>query len=233
MSLLGGDRKEISPGGSVINRYQAGGHARIAIYEPPPGFSEAREAAYRRFFGEPSSVWHEVLPQVPHIDVYTHPAGQHGRNYCTMVTGGMSDQAMKLPPQAIEQGVAKRVELIFYCSEPRKEYLQTLQWLAHFPHNYRTWVTASHTIPNGDPPEPMWGTTSLDSILLMPTIVKQDAKLPQELVLAGEGVEFLWVVPLTRAECKLKLDKGYGAILELFAKHRHPHVFDPNRKSYV
>jgi hypothetical protein len=63
--------------------------------------------------------------------------------------------------------------------------------------------------------------------------VIKDKDLRDELILGGEGVEFLWVVPLTSAECRLKLAKGSGAILDLFSKNRHPHVFDPNRASYV
>ena len=67
----------------------------------------------------------------------------------------------------------------------------------------------------------------------MPTIVVRDQKLPNELILAGDRVHFLWVVPLSTPECNLKLEKGFDAILDLFGRHQHPHVFDPKRKSYV
>jgi len=73
----------------------------------------------------------------------------------------------------------------------------------------------------------------LDTLLFMPPIVKKDQTLPSELQLGGEPVHLLWVVPLTTAECNLKLEKGFEAILDLFQRHRHPHVFDPLRKSYV
>jgi len=129
--------------------------------------------------------------------------------------------------------VPRRVELIFYCAGPQQQYIDTMRWLAHFPHNQRTWIGSGHTIPNGDPPAPFWGSDTLDTVLLMPTIVKNDAALPEELRLDGDPVAFLWVVPLTSAECKLKLEKGFAAILDLFAQHRHPHVFDPKRRSYV
>jgi hypothetical protein len=59
----------------------------------------------------------------------------------------------------------KRVELICYCSEPKEEYIKTLRWLAHFPHTYKTWVGSGHTIPNGNPPGPFWGSDCLDTIL--------------------------------------------------------------------
>jgi hypothetical protein len=108
-----------------------------------------------------------------------------------------------------------------------------MHWLAHFPHDQKTWIGAFHTIPNGNPPAPLWGSPNLDTLFLLPPIVKIDQNLQEELVLDGEGVNFLWIVPLTTPECNLKLAKGSSAILDLFQKNRHPHVFDPNRKSYV
>jgi len=142
----------------------------------------------------------------------------------------MSDVEMKVPARA---KAPRRVELILYCAEPKPEYVETMRWLAHFPHDQRTWIGTGHTIPNGNPPAPFWGSPVLDTMLLMPTIVHRDAALPEDLVLGGEPVHFLWVVPLTAAECKLKLAKGLDAILDLFEQNRHPHVFNPGRNSYV
>ena len=149
---------------------------------------------------------------------------------CTLVTSGMSDLEMAVPKRA---EVARRVELIFYCSEPKPEYAETMQWLAHFPHDQSTWIGSGHTIPNGTPPAPFWGSSALDTVLLIPPIVLRDGTLPKELVLGGEPVHFLWVVPLTTAECNLKLAKGLEAMLDLFERNNHPHVFEPDRKSYV
>lgn len=149
----------------------------------------------------------------------------------SLVTGGMSDMEMTMPRGAKE--VPRRVELIFYCAEPRDEYIATLRWVAHFPHDSKSWLGHGHTMPNGNPPAPFWGSTELDTLLFMPPIVTKDQTLPDELQLGGEPVHFLWVVPLTAAECNLKLEKGFDAILDLFEQHRHPHVFDPKRKSYV
>ncbi len=63
--------------------------------------------------------------------------------------------------------------------------------------------------------------------------MKRDLALPDELILAGEPVHFLWVVPLTTPESDLKLAQGVDAVFDLFQRNRHPHVFDPNRMSYV
>jgi hypothetical protein len=97
-----------------------------------------------------------------------------------------------------------------------------MRWLAHFPHDQKTWIGSGHTIPNGNPPAPFWGSSILDTILLIPPIVKRDQTLQDELILGGEAVHFLWMVPLTAPECKLKLGKGLDAILDLFQRNRHP-----------
>jgi Suppressor of fused protein (SUFU) len=232
-----GKNTKTSPGGSVICRHDHSDPSGIPKEGLPrevaAQFRDAREEAYELLFGPPVSVSHEVFPLVPHIDVYTFKRrGRDGRETCTLATGGMSDLPMTLPSAAAKDA-PRRIELIFYCSEPNPEYVATLRWLAHFPHDYKTWVGSSHTIPNGDPPEPFWGTADMDTILFIPPIIVRDQSLPKDLRLDGEPVHFLWVVPLTKAEGELKLAKGAGAIFNLFEQHQHHHVFDPNRASYA
>jgi hypothetical protein len=225
---------EQSPGGSTILRYSSSQWARPNLGigdESSLEFAAAREKIYKDLFGEAQSVFHEVIPLVPHIDVHTYSRSGAQGDVFVLVTSGMSDLPMRIPPAAGK--AARRVELIFYCSEPKKEYLETLRWVARFPHDQKTWLSFGHTLPNGNPPAAFWGSEILDTLLFMPTIVHRDQKLPKELVLDGDPVHFLWVVPLSTPECNLKLAKGFGAILDLFEKNRHPHVFDPNRRSYV
>jgi hypothetical protein len=229
-----GPRPETSPGGSVIRRYDNATWAssRIGLTdESTAAFPEAREAVYDRLFGEARSVSHEVFPLIPHVDVFTYyRRGKDDRDVCALVTSGMSDLEMSVPA-GVE--APRRCELILYCSEPKPEYIETMRWLAHFPHDQKTWIGSGHTIPNGNPPAPFWGSSVLDTILLIPPIVKRDQTLQDELSLGGEAVHFLWMVPLTAPECHLKLAKGLDTLLDLFQRNRHPHVFDPNRTSYV
>lgn len=223
---------EKSPGGSIIYRHERLSEARIGVTnESTPEFRRARDEAFGRLFGEAASVSHEVFPLIPHIDVCTYyRRGKDGRDVCTLVTSGMSDLQMTLPA-TVE--APRRTELIFYCAEPNQEYIDTIRWLGHFPHNQQTWIGPFSTIPNGDPPSPFWNSLVLDTILLLPPIVKRDQALPDELILGGEPVHFLWLVPVTTPECNLKLAKGIAALLDLFGENRHPHIFDPHRKSYV
>ncbi|HET8549584.1 MAG TPA: suppressor of fused domain protein [Bryobacteraceae bacterium] len=223
-----------SPAGSVTYRYPASCWRSVrtgAAGERAADFAKARKAAYRRMFGEVHRVSDEAFPLIPHIEVHSYlRCAEDGTTVCTLVTSGMSDLEMAVPAGVI---APRRAELIFYCSEPREKYVETLRLLAHFPHDQDTWIGIGHTILNGDPPAPFWGSSVLDTVLLLPPIVTRDAILGDELILDCEPVEFLWVVPLTTPECRLKLAHGENAILDLFRKHRHPHVFAADRASYV
>jgi hypothetical protein len=226
-------KPEVSAGGSVIHRYtnEEWSQTKVGFTDQSTvEFSKAREEVYGRRFGRAKNVFHEVIPLIPHIDVMEYYRTNSKGNVCTLVTSGMSDLAMKVPAGT---DAPKRVELIFYCAEPKQEFADTMRWLAHFPHDQKTWIGAFHTIPNGNPPAPLWGTAALDTILLLPPLVKSDQTLQDDLVLAGEGVNLIWIVPITTRECSLKLAKGANALLELFSKNRHPYIFDPNRPSYV
>jgi hypothetical protein len=222
--------KKKAPDGTQIIRHDEV-KPQLGLVPEAASFRKTREAVYERLFGKALRVSHELLPLVPHIDVYIFQRSSGERVTYSLVTGGMSDLEMTLP--SASKGAPRRTELIFYCTEPREEYIAILRWLAHFPHSGRSFLGYGHTMPNGDPPAPFWGSTSLDTILFVPPIVKKDQALPSELSLAGQPVHFLWVVPLTTAECNYKLKNGFAAMMNLFQQNRHPHVFDPNRRSYV
>jgi hypothetical protein len=228
MSWLFGKTK--TPDGTNIIRH-AKVDRQVGFTKSTEGFSETRESAYERVLGKAIDVSHELVPQIPHIDVYRYQLTIADRPICVLVTGGMSDLPMTMPPHA--EDIPQRAELIFYCEESRPEYIDTLRWLAHFPHDAGSWLGPGHTVPNGNPPAPFWGSNDLNTIFFLSPIVSTHQKLPEELTLGGDRVHFLWVVPLTTAECNYKLKNGFGAMMQLFGKNKHPLSFDPARKSYV
>jgi hypothetical protein len=225
---------ETSEGGSVIHRYAKESWAETKIGLPTASALKAqqlRERAYDEHFGSEGMVSHEIIPLIPHVDVMTHVrTATDGKQVTVLVTSGMSDLPMNVPKK---HESPRRVELIFYCDAPEQKYIDILRFLAHFPHDQKTFVGPFHTIPNGNPPVPLWDTSELDTLFLLPPLVNKDRTLSEKLVIEGDAVELLWVVPITSAECNLKLAKGSSALLELFTKNRHPYVFDPNRKSYA
>lgn len=224
-----------SPGGSVMLRY--GGHEFDkpqfgVLGEESIEWAKRREAVYEEMFGTIGEVFHEVLPMIPHIDVYQFKPGYRGRDFWTLVTSGMSDLAMSLPSEVPK--TLARTELIFYCDKPEKNYLNLLRVLSHFPHDNKTWLGEGHTMPNGNPPAPIFNhTPHLTTFVFIRSILSPDNDLGKRLDIGGCPVNFLWIVPLSTEECNLKLEKGIGAIYDLFDAVHHPHVFRGDRKSYV
>lgn len=227
--IPGRRRTEITSGGSEILTY--------SDVRPPVGApsKEAernrrnRESVYEEYFGSYEFVSHEIGMQVPHVDVYAYSPGHRGRDFYTLVTGGMSDLPMRVP-----RGVsANRAELVMYVEEPKEEYLALLRFLAHFPHNHHTWLGFDHTFPNGQPAQPLFDDAALDTLLMIRSILEPDATLSQSLRIDKDPVCLLWVVPITTAECELKLRAGSEALLDLFDQVEHPIVLDEKRPSYV
>ena len=222
-----------SAGGSRLYKYDGD-----EFHNPTFGFTEdnmlklvrRREEAYDALFGHSDSVFHEVMPMVPHIDVYWYrPSGP--RTFETYVTSGMSDLPQSSPPEFGKE--TRRVELIFYAAQPDELYFNMLRRLAHFPHDNNTWLHWGHTMPNGNPPQPLFGEPPLDTMLFMHSIVHPDADLPKRLSWQGELISFLWCVPITTAECQFKLEHGADALYDIFDKVNHPVAFSGNRASYV
>jgi hypothetical protein len=222
-----------SKGGSRMYEYAGGEFDRPTLGIPPEKhfeFQERREKVYEQLFGASESVYHEILPMLPHVDVYIH-APNKDRPFYTLVTGGMSSTEMTLP-KGISREYA-RSELVFYCREPKPEYQELLRKLAHFPHDNSTWLSFGHTMPNGNPPKPIFGNPSLNTFLFMPSIVAPDSELGERLSLDGDPVNLVWVVLISTAECNYKLEHGMDAFYDLLDKHNHPFVFDDGRRSYL
>jgi hypothetical protein len=205
---------------------------------PTLGFSEqstaqlrdARERVYSELFGEQFTVNHELLPLVPHIDVYLfEPNEELGRDFHTLITGGMSDLPMAVPDQV----PMRRAELVLYVEEPKDEYVDLLRYLARNPHDQHSWMAYGTTMNNGQPPQPLFPSSVLDHLLFLPSLIEPDSGLPELLVLEGDPVSLLWVVPITAAECAFIQQRDVNEFLELLDRKQHSFVLDESRKSYV
>jgi hypothetical protein len=192
--------------------------------------TEDRERIYGDFFGPSDGAYHELVPLIPHIDVYCYPPNAK-REFYTFVTGGMSDMPMHSPPELGRD--CRRIELVFYAADDEKQYAEFLRNLGHFAHDNDTWLHWGHTMPNGNPPSPLFGEGPLDTIFFMPSIVTPDCELGGRLTIESDPVNLVWCVPITTAECQLKLDHGTDALYDLFDANNHPFVFRGQRASYV
>jgi hypothetical protein len=187
----------------------------------------AVEAHYERFLGPDATVWHEIVSDLVHIDVFMwRPSGE--RPMYTFATVGMSDRPMKLQRGA--ESVASPFAELMLCLPsdwpvPADEHsiapwdderaympIRTLKYLARMPHEYETWLGYGHSIPNGDPPELVPGSSTLAGWVVLPPVT-----LPSDfgsVPVLGGRVDIFGVWFLTAAEMEHKLEHGSDSLLD-------------------
>ena len=229
------EEKEFSKGGSQIHRYSEEDFAESWDDLGESSVEEIDEHI-SRFVGEPSFVLHEVVSPTVHIDVHVVEPTK-ARNFYTLVTSGMSDKPMKSPFDGLEFA-----ELVI-CLPPswkvtedsihdERYYwpIRQLKYLARLPHEFNTWLWATHTIPNGDPPKPYADNTQLCCALLAyPRLFGEGFwMLP---VQNTKTIHFLSVIPIYAEEMEFKLNEGVDALYTRFDQQRTCELLDIARPS--
>ncbi len=113
------DDSETTKGGGRILRYVERTDGWIA---PAPSRDvETIEAHFSRYYGEPETVFHEIVSDLVHIDVHVVPPAS-GRDRWTLFTTGMSDLPMAAPAGAEDRAFAELV--LFLPAEWRVDLLK-------------------------------------------------------------------------------------------------------------
>ncbi len=214
------EKVERSEGGSEMYRHQT----RDREFELAMGNEEGIEAIdshIEKYVGKVETVFHEIISDLVHVDVHI-VAPTPERNFYTLVTSGMSDRPMITPPQAKGWEYAE----LMICLPPTWKMTQEdfndaanywpIRWLkqlSRLPHEYDTWLRASHTVPNGDPAKPFAANTKLCCAYLSSPVLFdagfQELKRSEEKI-----VRFFSVVPLYREEMDWKLKHGADSLDE-------------------
>lgn len=217
------DDIERSESGSPIYRHTP----REQEWQAPqhPGkYLEEIDAHIERHIGKVESVFHEILSDIVHLDVHFIPA-TNARPYHVLVTSGVSDEPMNVPAEMEE---FRRAELLIALprswpltqeSLKRKENYWPVGWLkqiGRLPHEYNTWIGWGHTIPNGDPAEPIANTRFTGLMVTTPQWLP--VEFFQMTASDGEKISFYQLVPLYQEEMDLKLKKGAEELEERLAK---------------
>jgi hypothetical protein len=228
---------ELSESGNPVYRYKP----REKPFEPVTGDAahiELVASHIAKHIGEPSLVFHELVSDLVHIDVHLVPPRPE-RDFYTLVTSGMSAKSMKAPEGMEEMAYAE----LLICLPPdwplkqadfkdENNYwpVRLLKMLARFPHEYDSWLSFAHTLPNGDPPEPYAPATKFCCAMLAPPVLA-----PQdffELKISSEmSIHFFAILPLYPEEVELKLRKGADELFDRFDKHQISELVDVNRKN--
>ncbi len=227
---------EKSESGSPIYRYEE----KEREWQTPEHSGrnlESVEAHVERHIGKVETVYHEIFSDRIHLDVLFVPATED-RPYHVLVTSGVSDQAMQVP-DGLEE--LNRVELLMalpeswplsdesFNDEANYWPVRWLKQIGRLPHDYGTWIGWGHTIPNGDPAEPIANTPFIGVMLAPAYWLGND--FYQLKADSGDTITFYNLVPLFQEEMDLKLKKGADEIEARFEKQNIEFVVNPDRKN--
>src|SRR5262245_30350106 len=223
MSLSG----ERSEGGSYIMRHKE----RKTPFQPATGDSDLIDAIsghIERHIGPVDMVFHEIVSDMIHLDVHqVRPSERFP--FHTLVTSGMSEAPMTVPegypgPRYLE--LCMCLPRDWRMPGPSEEEhgeaaVERLCWpvrwlknLARLPHEYDTFLGYGHTVPNGDPPEPVADNAPFRCM----TVTLPYAFPPGfgRLEASGRQIMFLMIAPLFVEEMNLKLKRGAEALEDLW-----------------
>lgn len=237
---------ETSPGGSRIYRYEDG----AAKFSAPEGSGvnfKQIEARYEKMLGAQGDVFHEIVSDKVHIDVLTFPPNDK-RDDWTFATIGMSDKPMNVPDGLSEPHLYQLAEVLISlpsdwinAKDPDLDAAfqdQRIYWpiywlktFARFPHEYNTWIWYGHSIPNGDPAEPLADNLPFTGFVTGP--VSTWPKGANIIDIDNGLIAVIGLYPVYENEMRLKLDQGTDALFDAFEKNNITQKFDPNRKSVV
>lgn len=206
-------------------------------FQAPTSKSKIEEisAHIEKYIGTIDMVFHELVSDKVHIDVHwIKPTEQYP--FHKLFTTGMSDKSMNAP-EGLDD--FKYAELCMFLPESWKlseddfedenNYwpIRWLKYLARFPHDYNTWLSYGHTIPNGDPAVEFASNTKLNTMLLLPPVIF-DPNFVQ-LKLDDRIINFYNLIPLYSEEVEVKLSKGLDNLIEYFDKFNVSDILDINR----
>jgi hypothetical protein len=170
---------------------------------------------------------HSTDKKIVHIDIYQF-APTKKRPYWTLVTGGMSDMR-QIEPVDPSENTSLRCEILMYVTEPQQWMFSVLKDLAEMPFEESTYLHWWHTVPNG---KPMTTRPSLlTSFFFLPPYFEQNGF--DSLMLEGDPVDFLWMIPITEKEREYAINNGSLQLEKKIEEFNLSPVVDEARKSII
>lgn len=190
---------------------------------------EAVVGHVERHIGPIDFVFHERRSHLVRIDVH-HVPPEGGRRFHTLVTCGMSQRPMTVPPGSEELAHAE----LFLVLPPDSDVsfvwpIELLRQLARYPHEWETWLGCAHTVQNGEPPD-RFGP----DIPFCASLITHPVSLGADLArrkLADRSIHFYQVIPVYLEEIRFALRHGADALLARFAQYQMSDVVDTNRRN--
>ena len=231
--------EDYSLAGNPIYRHKS----QESEFEPAVGNEEVFESVQRHVeahIGPIENVYHELISDKVHLDVLFCPPSE-AFPFNTLISCGMSSRPMNAPEGAEHLQYGELVLALppewplnqeDFKEESNYWPIRWLKTLARLPHDYSTWISYGHTIPNGDPPEPFDSSTGLSGwILLSPFLFPEE--FSESTTASGHKLHYYLMLPLYTEEMQYKLDYGADALADKLADINISPVIDPKRKNAI
>ncbi len=237
LDFLRKKKQEVSPGGSNIYRYGEQQESdKLRLPEQERVYAQEVEEHFEAIFpGRETRVIHEILSEFVHIDLHVMwPTAD--QPFYVVYTTGMSDLPMTVPPQVKEDISRAELYILLPGDWPMEQFgpgapmsvcwpITTLQFLARFPHAYKTWLAYGHTIPNGEDYAPFDPSVGFSAVLLN----HGDGPLSSLEAKDGQRLFFYQVVPCYKEEIEYSLKYGKDKLDVLLRPLGAFGVLDPRR----
>ena len=170
------------------------------------------------WIAEPDLVLHEVISFGIHFDAHVVRASDT-RPFVTVVTSGMAQKAMHVPPGSTG---CTHAELVMFLppdwpidkvtQDTRAHWpIKILRTIADYPHRYKTFLSYGHTLPLGE--EDPFGGHFMSVLLYEPKLIEEsDSGIVMD---DGRTISFFAVVFLREDELMFDVEQGVD---ELFQK---------------
>lgn len=233
--MSGNDDKTV-PSGSPSHRQ---GAESVESFDAPAAQERSGRITQHieRHLGPITNIFRETAGEAARIGVQ-YVAATKTRPIHTLITVGMSDLPMPVPENA---EAPRYLELMMTLPESWKLGDQSAtqpEWhwpvrqllsLALYPRKFSTWLGWGHTVPNGDPPEPLAPGTKLCGAIIVPSLLVPTGFY--ELKTDAQTIAFYSVVPLYREEMELRQRDGMGPLLEKMVDQGITDLIDPKRRN--
>jgi hypothetical protein len=190
--------------------------------------------------GDDSFVLHEKKSSTIHVDIHVVRPNQE-KPYFTLLTSGMSDLDMAVPPEHEDLALAEAClclpedwPLSMDGSDWHKpEYYWPIRLLldtARFPHQQGTWLFWGHTLGDNDDPLPFGVATDFTGVVIAQPQTLSEAAIS---VATDDGrtINYLAVVPIHGNEMKFRFENGSVALLKQLSHAGVNEILRPQRPS--
>lgn len=202
-------------------------------YPAQPQHISQLESQIEKYVGKISSVWHELISDEIHIDIFVVKA-QGRRKFHSLITSGLSAKPMQIP----EGAEAYRFAELMLCLpkdwplaerdfEEEANYwpIRLLKKTIRYIHAANTWLAPGHTLENSTP---YAGNTAFCGALIARPI-RFPAAFSSMRLAKDDYLHIYSMIPLYQEEIAYKLDNGLEALVNRLSAANIDEVVDINR----